>query len=118
MTTEQKLQEVVLSALASTKDGRLKWSPTAETNTFLAVIDNRSLVISRTVPPVVSVTRSVRGFIFVLRVMNNKGFEVASIREEASSEQNPLWQLFEAARNNALNPPKELDELLHALKSR
>lgn len=95
-----KIEEIVVKLLELSEDGKITWKPTANEETFAAVLGNTSALISK-------IGGSTRKN-YLLRILNQTGTEIGRY----SSAQEDLRALHVTARRSALNIDAELDGLL------
>lgn len=107
MPTKENI--LIQRLLTLTKTQKLKWVPTAEEEKFMAVFSSKNAVTIRK-----SQSQAFdEGPDFTFSILDKEGTEILTINNGLEDvEYRHLATLHEAARRNALNIEKTLDEIL------
>ena len=100
-----QMTDVLSKLLERTNQGKVMWKATAKEQTFIAVIGNSSVMISR------------EDGAPVLKILDRSGRELAELDSiDARESRENLWALHREARHIALGVDRQLDELLKELE--
>lgn len=104
-----EITDVIAKLIERTDQGKVPWKPAADEQTFIAVIGDASVTVSKD---------TVLGA--GMRVLDKSGREIyalgAIFRQLDGKESGDLLQLHEKARRYALGVDRQLDELLAELE--
>ena len=109
------MAEITSKLTQRTRERRIAWKPTADRNSFVAVVGGMNVIVCSEQESQWSPFRA------RLDVLDGKGTRIASAQHNSDgldTEFNPgLVDLYDAARSAALNVDEQLKELLAALDS-
>ncbi len=100
-----KILEIIDKLQELSMQGRIAWKPTVNDETFMAALENTSVVMRRTELPDMRLTYS-------LSILNELGLEVVKhySHESEPAEGEALKSIYETARHSAVNA--QLDNVL------
>lgn len=107
------MAEITSKLTQRTRERRIAWKPTADRNSFVAVVGGMNVIACSEQDPQLSPFRA------RLDVLDGKDTRIASVQHNSDGlDFNPgLVDLYDAARSAALNVDEQLKELLAALDS-
>jgi hypothetical protein len=105
----EKYKMIVAGLAAKTEEKQIRWKETAEENTFQVSFANYSVTLS-------AQDHFRRGTSYVVNILNAEGRSVDSFSDNLDGTYEPMAELYEKARRQALGADKALDEILTELK--
>ena len=101
-----EITHIIAKLIERTDQGKVAWKPTASEQTFVAVIGNTSVRVTK------GLVHSLE-----LKVLDRAGREIYALDDNQSGEyRKDLAQLHEKARRFALGVDRQLEELLAELE--
>ena len=113
-----EISEILSRVIERTDQGKLNWKPTASEQTFVAVIGDRSIMISEIMPPSRHILPSFSPSV-EFKILDKTGRAIAELddkMEEGEDRREDLLKLYRSARNSALQVESQLEDLLKDLE--